>query len=208
MEYICYTMVNMIIGLTGMYCSGKNHVANLLEKRGLPVLDVDKLGHIALKNKEEEIFLRFGNDIKNDDGSVNRRLLGKKVFAKKDELAALEAIVHPEANRLTLDWIAAQNGKPCVINAALLHKSAVFGQLKGIILVSAPWLVRLIRAKKRDKLPWTALLRRFSSQKQFFAQYLAENADIYKVENSGFVRTRLESRIDKILSGLGGNPVP
>jgi dephospho-CoA kinase len=201
-------MVNMIIGLTGMYCSGKNYVATLLEKRKITVLDVDKLGHIALENKKQEIFSRFGNDIKNNDGSVNRRRLGEKVFTKKDEMAALEAIVHPEANRLTLDWIAAQNGKPCVINAALLHKSAVFGQLKGIILVSAPWLVRLIRAKQRDKLPWTTLVRRFSSQKQFFAQYLAGNADIYKVENSGFIRTRLERRIDEILSGLGGNPVP
>jgi dephospho-CoA kinase len=208
MEYICYTMVNMIIGLTGMYCSGKNYIAALLEKRGFSVLDVDKLGHIALENKKEEIFSRFGNDIKNNDCSINRRRLGEIVFSKNNEMAALEAIVHPEANRLTLDWIAVQNGKPCVINAALLHKSVVFGQLKGIILVSAPWLVRLIRAKKRDKLPWTTLIRRFSSQKQFFAQYLAKNADIYKVENSGFVRKRLERRIDEILSGLGGNPVP
>jgi dephospho-CoA kinase len=191
-----------------MYCSGKNHVAALLEKRGFPVLDVDKLGHIALENKKEEIFSRFGDDIKNHYGSVNRHLLGKKVFAKRDEMAALEAIVHPEANRLTLEWIAAQNGKPCVINAALLHKSVVFGELKGIILVSAPWLIRLIRAKQRDKLPWTALIRRFSSQKQFFAQYLAGNADIYMVENSGFVRTRLESRIELILSELGGKSVP
>jgi dephospho-CoA kinase len=205
-------MVNMIIGLTGMYCAGKNYVAALLEKRGYPALDVDKLGHIALENKKEEIFSRFGDDVKNPDGcrsgSVNRRRLGEKVFGKNDEMAALEAIVHPEANRLTLDWVAAQNGKPCVINAALLHKSAVFGQLKGIILVGAPWLVRLIRAKQRDKLPWADLIRRFSSQKQFFAQYLAGNADIYKVENSGFVITRLERQIDKILSGLGGNPVP
>jgi dephospho-CoA kinase len=201
-------MVNMLIGLTGMYCAGKNYVASLLEKRGFPVLDVDKLGHIALDNKKTEVFSRFGNDIKNHDGSVNRRRLGKKVFGKGDELAALEAIVHPEANRLTLDWIAAQNGKPCVINAALLHRSAVFGQLKGIIMVNAPWLIRMIRAKRRDKLPLAALIRRFSSQKQFFAQYLARNADIYKVENSGFVKTRLESRIDAILLGLGGNPVP
>ena len=193
----------MIIGLTGMYCSGKNHVATLLEQRGLPVLDVDKLGYIAIENKKAAIIARFGEDIQDQDGSVNRRLLGKKVFGKKSELAALEAIVHPEANRLSLEWIAAQNGKPCVINAALLHKSVVFGQLDGIILVSAPWLVRLIRAKQRDKLPWGVLLRRFSSQKQFAAQYLAGNADIYKVENPGTNRARLECRLDIVLSRIG-----
>jgi len=184
-----------------MYCAGKNHVAAILEQRGLAVLDVDKLGYIAIENKKAAICARFGEDIKNQDGSVNRRLLGEKVFGNKSEMAALEAIVHPEANRLSLEWIAAQNGRPCVINAALLHKSAVFGQLDGIILVCAPWLVRLIRAKQRDKLPWGVLLRRFASQKQFAAQYLAGNADIYKVENPGTNRARLECRLDVVLSG-------
>jgi dephospho-CoA kinase len=208
----------MLIGLTGMYCAGKNHVAAMLEQRGCAVLDVDKLGHTAIENKKTEIITRFGKDIQNQDGSVNRQRLGKKVFGREADLFALEAIVHPEANRLTLEWIAAQNGKNCVINAALLHKSAIFDELDGIIVVSAPLPVRLIRAKRRDKLPWTSLLRRFSSQKQFSAQYLAENADIYKVENpgigkSGFLPgsrrvTRLECRIDAILSKLGLQNIP
>jgi dephospho-CoA kinase len=189
-----------------MYCAGKNHVAALLERRGLAVLDVDTLGHTAINNKKADIISRFGEDIVNPDGCrsglINRRLLGEKVFGKETEIAALEAIVHPEANRLTLEWIAAQNGKNCVINAALLHKSAVFPRLDGIILVSAPRFIRLIRAKKRDKLPWASLLRRFSSQRPFTAQYLAGNADIYRVGNSGFAGTRLERRIDAILSRL------
>jgi dephospho-CoA kinase len=186
-----------------MYCAGKNYVAALLEKRGLAVLDVDKLGYIAIENKKAGIVSRFGGDILNSDGSVNRRLLGEKVFGRESEIAALENIVHPEANRLTLEWIAAQNGKNCVINAALLHKSAVFGQLDCIIVVKAPWPVRLLRAKRRDKLPWASILRRFSSQRQFSAQYSAKNADIYRVGNSGFAGTRLERRIDAILSKLG-----
>ena len=203
----------MLIGLTGLYCSGKNHVASLLENRGLPVLDVDKLGYITIENKKADICARFGEDIIKANGSVDRQLLGRKVFGKKDELTALEAIIHPEANRLTAEWIAAHSG-PCVINAALLHKSVVFGELDGVIVVSAPWLTRLIRAKRRDKLPWATLLRRFSSQKQFTAQYLAGNADIYKVKNPGIgtpgsllnsvqAGTKLERRIDAILIKAG-----
>jgi len=201
---VCIAYIySMLIGLTGMYCSGKNHVAALLEQRGFAVLDVDKLGYIAIENNKAAVCARFGEDVKNQDGSINRRLLGERVFGNENELAALEAIVHPEANRLSLEWIAAHGGQPCVINAALLHKSAVFGQLDGIILVSAPWLVRLIRAKRRDKLPWGVLWRRFASQKQFAAQYLAGNADIYKVENPGTNRAKLECRLNVILSGMG-----
>jgi dephospho-CoA kinase len=201
----------MLIGLTGKYCAGKNHVAAVFEKRGLPVLDVDKLGHTAIENRKDEVFSHFGNEVRNPDGSVNRRLLGEKVFGKRDEIAALEAIVHPLADRMTLEWIASQNGKSCVINAALLHRLAVFGQFDCILLVDAPFLTRLLRARRRDRLSWISALRRLMSQKRFIPQYFAGNADIYIVENpgsGGFLpgssgkETELERQVGEILSKL------
>ena len=168
------------------------------------MLDVDKLGHSAIESRKEAIITRFGEDVLSRDGSVDRRLLGEKVFGKEDELAALQAIVHPEANRLTMEWVAAQNGGNCVVNAAVLHKSAAFDQLDCVILVSAPWFVRLVRAKRRDRLPWVSLIRRFSSQHQFHSQYSSGNADIYKVGNSGIAGSKwVERRIDTILTDLG-----
>ena len=197
----------MLIGLTGKYCAGKNHAAAFLEKCGFPVLDVDKLGHTALEYKKDRVFSLFGNELKNPDGSVNRRLLGEKVFGKKDAITALEAIIHPQVNRMTMEWISSQNGKTCVINAALLHRSAVFGQFDCVLLVTAPFLVRLLRAKRRDRLSWSSILRRLISQKRFTLQYFAGNADIYIVENpsGGFSadstgkETKLERRIGEIL---------
>jgi dephospho-CoA kinase len=200
----------MLIGLTGTYSAGKNYEAALLEQRGLPVLDVDKLGYAAIEAERDAIIARFGEDIKRPGGTIDRRLLGKKVFGRRTALAALEAIVHPVANRLTEAWIAGQGGESCVINAALLHRSSVFGRLDCIMLVSAPLVTRLLRARKRDGLSWPALLMRFASQRDFTAQYLAGNADIYNVENRGFstaasrrFRSGLERRIDAILSGEG-----
>ena len=133
------------------------------------------------------------------DGSLDRRLLGQRVFGKPEKLAALENIVHPPVNRMTSEWIAAQNGH-CVINAALLHRSVVFDRLDRIILVTAPFFTRLLRARRRDRLSWLAILRRFASQKNFNSQYLTVNAEIYRVENPGF--SKLECRIDKILEGI------
>ncbi|MDR1575040.1 MAG: dephospho-CoA kinase [Treponema sp.] len=200
----------MLIGLTGTYCAGKNYLAALLKERGLPVLDVDKLGYTALDTEKETLAARFGGDIMRPDGTVDRRRLGEKVFGKSEELAALEAIVHPAANRLTGEWIKSMKGKPCVINAALLHRSSVFGRLDCVILVSAPFLTRLLRARRRDALPWSALFKRFASQKDFTAQYLTGKADIYRIESRGFSaaafrrsRAKLEKRIDVILFQLG-----
>jgi dephospho-CoA kinase len=195
-----------VIGLTGTYCAGKNYVGRLLEARGLPVLDVDKLGHRAIETEREAILERFGRDILGAEGAIDRRLLGAKVFGKPEELAALEGIVHPAANRMTGEWIEEQDGRPCVINAALLHRSSAFGLLSCIILVQAPVLIRLLRAKKRDGLPLTQLLRRFWSQRKFTPQYSAKQADIYIIENPGYFGYRpsvCENRISEILARVG-----
>ena len=196
-----------IIGLTGLYCAGKNHVALLLEQRGLPVLDADKLGYKVIEMEKENLLARFGTDILGEEGLIDRKRLGAKVFGKPGELAALEDIIHPRVNRETLDWLNTREEKACVINAALLHRSAVFEVLDAIIIVEAPLHVRLLRARKRDHLPWTALIKRFQSQSKFTSQYSRGKTDIYRVENFGFsccgTQSKLETRINEILSLMG-----
>ena len=202
----------MIIGLTGTYCAGKNFIASLLEKRGFPVLDVDKLGHSVIEIEKKAILNHFGNEILDSDGKINRKLLGQKVFGNAQELKALENIVHPAANRESMTWIKAQNGRTCFINAALLHKSEAFSSLDAIIIVIAPFLTRLYRARNRDKLSLKDLFKRLQSQNDFTSQYFSAKADIYRVENPEnfifcFLKTRakikLENRLDEILSSIG-----
>jgi dephospho-CoA kinase len=201
---------SLIIGLTGPYCAGKNHIAALLERRGLPVLDVDKLGHQVIEIEKDAILARFGGAVLGENGSIDRKRLGNRVFGKPEELAALEGIIHPGVNRLTAEWINARQEKPCVINAALIHRSSVFERLDFIILVKAPVFIRLLRAKRRDRLSWGTLFKRFKSQKEFNSQYLKEKADIYTVNNGACLvfcpclsRRALEKRIDAILSRGG-----
>jgi len=199
----------MVIGLTGTYCAGKNFIGSMLENRGLPVLDVDKLGYQAIELEKKAIVDMFGSDILKSDGSVDRRLLGQLVFGNAEKLAALEAIVHPAANRMTEEWISQNEGTACVINAALLHRSSVFKRLGFIIIVTAPFFTRLLRAKKRDKLSWGEIFKRFSSQKGFDVNYLLKNAEIYRIGNSGNSSgissrhyKKLEKRIDCILKRI------
>ena len=221
----------MIIGLTGRYCAGKNHTGLLLEKRGIPVLDVDKLGHEVIEAEAEKIAARFGKEILDTGGKINRKILGKLVFGKPEELTALEAIVHPGVNRLTEEWIADKKEDKvpgterglCVINAALLQKSSIFGKLHAIIVVQAPFPVRFFRAVKRDKRPVWELFKRLLSQKDFpnyrksasraalsgktgksSPQLFFPEADIYTIRNSGFSGSPrvLEKRIEAILEGL------
>ncbi|MDR2393907.1 MAG: dephospho-CoA kinase [Treponema sp.] len=208
----------LIIGLTGTYCAGKNHVAKFLEERGFPVLDVDKLGHQGIELEKGAILERFGTGILGKDGSIDRKLLGTHVFSSPDALAWLEAVVHPVANRLTEAWIHRQGNRSCVINAALLHRSSAWNYLDGIIMVKAPVLTRLLRARKRDKLPWGQLIRRFRSQREFTAKYLRESADIYSIVNrgygtfgssffSGYVERQLEAALAQLSMAKDEYPV-
>jgi dephospho-CoA kinase len=184
-----------------MYCAGKNHIASLLEKRGIPSLDVDKLGHAALEQERDAILRRFGPEVLGTGGVIDRKKLGALVFGKREELAALEVIVHPAANRLTEQWLREREGQRLVINAALLHRSSVFDRLDAIILVTAPWFVRLVRARRRDHLPWGELFRRFYSQRNFTSQYFRENTDIHIVNNGPFGKP--DKRLDDILERIG-----
>jgi dephospho-CoA kinase len=199
-----------VLGLTGVYCAGKNHVARLLEERGFEVLDVDKLGHQVIESQRELVIRRFGGEILDRDGTIDRKRLGERVFGKPEELAALEGIVHPAVNRITREWMEERKGKPLAINAALLHRSSAFTRLEGIILVKAPLITRLLRARRRDRLPWGQLIKRFLSQRKFTALYSAQNADIHIVYNRGYwgfcsrlFSRGLKHRIDTILSLKG-----
>jgi dephospho-CoA kinase len=202
---------NVIIGVTGLYCAGKNHISRLLEKRGLPVLDLDKLGHEVIRRETETIVRRFGREVLDAEGFPDRRLLGKAVFGRPEELAALEAIIHPVVNCLTGEWTASQTG-PCVINAALLHRSSAYSRLNALMVIRSPLPVRFFRAKRRDKLSPRELVKRLFSQKDF-PRYRAGKggtqlffcpADTYIIQNSGFPGSAggLEKRIDAILEGL------
>jgi dephospho-CoA kinase len=202
-----------IFGITGVYCAGKNHVARMLEARGIPVLDVDKTGHQALEIERDAIIARFGSGVLGPDGTVDRRRLGALAFGKPEALAALGRIVHPVANRLTDEWIANQGGHPCVLNAALLHKSSSFSRLDAVILVKAPFLTRLLRARDRDRLPLPEIIKRFKSQRTFTSQYFAEKSDIYIVYNRGYTsvctrfwRRSLENRVASVIARLKISP--
>ena len=206
----------MVIGLTGLYCAGKNHVGALLEKQGIPVLDADKLGHDVLNRETEKIVSCFGKEILGSDGKIDRKLLGKLVFGKPSAMAKLEAIVHPVINRLAEEWIAGnkdvQGTEFCVLNAALLSRSSVFDKLSAVIVVHAPLFVRFFRAAKRDKRPFWELMKRMGSQKDFPGYKTGKNdsqlffpeADIYTIRNSGFSGSPriLEKRVEAILEGI------
>lgn len=180
-----------VICLTGQMAAGKNHVCAMLEQLGAVSTDLDKTAHIAIEESTQKILDAFQKDaadagitLKNEDGSLNRRALGKLIFSDAALLKKQESIVYPKIIELTKKFIEDNEGKTVILNATVLHKTPELMALcSKIIFVSAPYLKRLFRAKKRDGMPLNQLAARFSSQKNLLQEYKNTGKPIIIVKN-------------------------
>ena len=87
-----------VLGLTGGIASGKSTAAERLKELGAIVLDADRYGHRAYDKDSEgfhAVVNEFGHDIVGEDGEIDRRILGGKVFGAPDQLKRLTDIVWP-----------------------------------------------------------------------------------------------------------------
>lgn len=87
-----------LIGLTGGISSGKSTVMETLANEGAIILDADKIAHRCMEKGSaawQDIIAEFGQNILNDDGSINRGKLGKIVFADSKRRQRLNEITHP-----------------------------------------------------------------------------------------------------------------
>lgn len=87
-----------VLGLTGGIASGKSTAAERLKELGAIVLDADRYGHRAYDKDSEgfhAVVNEFGHDIVGEDGEIDRRILGGKVFGDPTQLKRLTDIVWP-----------------------------------------------------------------------------------------------------------------
>jgi dephospho-CoA kinase len=90
------------VALTGGIATGKSYVLERLRERGVPCLDADAIAHgVTAKGTEAAAAIaeRFGADILDTSGAVDRSKLGPIVFADVDARRDLESITHPAVYR-------------------------------------------------------------------------------------------------------------
>ncbi|MBO8158883.1 dephospho-CoA kinase [Thermosyntropha sp.] len=87
-----------IIGLTGGIASGKSTVAKTLAELGAYVIDADKVAHMIIEPYKPawyDIVEEFGEEVLNEDKTINREKLGEIVFNDPELLQRLNSITHP-----------------------------------------------------------------------------------------------------------------
>ncbi len=180
----------LVLAVVGPMASGKNLVSEVLEKKGFLAIDADRVAHASIEENKEKILETFQKDAEKaglsllaPDGSINRRHLGRILFANPSLLQKQEAIIHPHVDTKLNAFIDSHPEQNIVLNATLLYKTPVIKRCKAILYVKSPILFRFFRVIKRDSLPIKQIFHRFLAQKKLFSQYKNLNADILIVRN-------------------------
>src|SRR6266480_7987050 len=194
----------LLIGLTGNIASGKSEVARMLTDRGATVIDADVLAREAVDPDTQafrDIAKRWGTDVLNEDGSLDREALRRIVFADSLELDALNRIVHPGVMRLRDREIAKARERGdeivvCVI--PLLFENDLVEEFEAIVLVDSPRPLRLERLVATRGLEETDAMNMIASQMP--AELKRARAD-YVIENTGSLED-LQRDVETLWSSL------
>jgi dephospho-CoA kinase len=141
-----------VIALVGGIGAGKSTAAAELVALGCRLVDTDAIGHglLAVEDVRDAFRRRWGEAVFAADGSVDRRAVAARVFPDPDELAALNAILHPRIRRSMEQQIAEAladaDTKGVVVDAAVLFEAGWDDLCTHKVFVSAPAAERQRRA--------------------------------------------------------------
>lgn len=178
--------MSKVIGLMGNSGSGKSTVADYLKSKGAYVIDADEISHQVCELGEPglaAVKARFEPYFFNDDGTLNRRRMGRVVFSDKSQLRRLEEALHPIIKDRVRQKIAEEKDFDLiVVDCALLIKTGLNELADEIWLVKADADTKINRICSRDKLGFEDALNRLRNQES--DDELMRHADII-IENTG-----------------------
>lgn len=183
-----------IVGLTGPTGAGKGYVSEYLAKLGCYVSDTDKIAReLTMKDSPFLGILarNFGQDIIDENGELQRKLLAERAFKDKESQTLLNSLMHPEIIRISTErcFDALENGaRAAIIDAPLLFEAGGDKYCNTVISVIAPKEIRLARIMERDNItPEQAQSRMNAQQDDDFytskSEFTVRSFDPYKVED-------------------------
>ncbi len=184
----------VLIGLCGRSGSGKGVVSSFFAEFGIPSVDTDRIYHEMTGPRPaggerssvmERIVRRFGTEVENPDGSLNRKALAGIVFGRNGEraLSDLNGITHrailDEAERRATELLKEGYGI-VIVDAPLLFESGYDKRCDMIIAAYAPAPVLTRRIADRDGISLAAARRRLASQRKIKRSEVDEVIDTHR----------------------------
>jgi dephospho-CoA kinase len=192
----------LLVGLTGGIGSGKSTVADLLARHGAVILDADAFARDAVRAGTDalaDVVRRFGDEVLGPDGELDRPRLAAIVFADREALADLEAIIHPEVRRMIADGIQSHldTDDVVVLVNPLLIEMGTHRDCDVVVVVSASPETQVARSVARGMDEADARAR---LEAQLPLDQRARAADVL-LDNEGTIE-ELETEVDVLWRDL------
>jgi dephospho-CoA kinase len=148
----------LAVALTGGIAAGKSEALQAFARHGAAVISSDDVVHRLYREDEglqAALRERWGERVFHD-GAVDRKEIGRIVFADRTELAWLESELHPRVRAATDAWLAEQTSDVAVAEIPLLYETGGEARFDRVVVVTAPPEVREARrgavADREDRL--------------------------------------------------------
>ncbi len=146
-------------------------MARFFRELGAYIFDADRVGHEVIEPglaAYREVVKRFGKDILDSGGRIDRRKLGPKVFADLRQLRRLNAIVHPHIIARVDKLAAGEHERNphavVIVDAALIFEAGLGDTLRKVIVVWCRPEQQLERLMAKTGLPREEAERRIEAQ--------------------------------------------
>ncbi|MEE3024116.1 MAG: dephospho-CoA kinase [Pseudomonadota bacterium] len=193
----------IVIGLTGGIATGKSTTAKMIMDRGIPLHDADATVHKLMAAggpATGPVANLFGADMLTVGGAVDRRRLGRVVFADTVLRKQLEAVIHPLVAADRDAFLEEQRlaGAPVVVlDIPLLFETGAEALCDFVILCSAPDEVQRQRAMARDGMTKARFDAILASQMPLAEKRAMADAEI----DTGLGLDKAGAMLDSILEG-------
>jgi len=209
--------VNVLkLGITGGMACGKTVVADMFRVRGAHVVIADHIAHQLMQPGTpvyDKIVARFGGDILDSDGSINRQRLAGKAFSGNDNVPAgrrpideLNAIVHPAVIAQQDAWAEDIRRRDpeglAVVEAALIFEAGTDRRFDKMLVVVCNPEQKVERFARRMHLDLESARREVErrSLAQLSDSEKARRAD-FVIDNSGSL-AQTEQQVEKVVAQL------
>ena len=194
----------LVIGLTGGIGTGKSELSHILRDLGAVVIESDKVAHQSYEpgtTAHGLIVKLFGEDVLDGSGFIDRKSLGKIVFADTARRLKLEKIVWPATRELTLALLekeTVRGTRVVVVEVPKLFESG-WDKLADVVwTVEAPQSVVIQRVERRSGMSESDTKARIAAQ--FTRQERVDRADIV-IENDATLED-LRNQISKLWESI------
>ncbi|HDS5476605.1 TPA: dephospho-CoA kinase [Klebsiella aerogenes] len=141
------------VALTGGIGSGKSTVADEFAHLGVTVIDADIIARQVVEPGTPALLAiaeRFGPQMINDDGSLNRRRLRERIFAHSEDKSWLNALLHPLIQQETRRQMQASTSPYLLWVVPLLVENRLTDKADRVLVVDVPKETQIERTIRRD----------------------------------------------------------